>query len=110
MIIEKTTDGKEKREEEKKWNAKRVKKEAVIIKETVQKVKPDKDGTIEYSWEFGNMGGSGFIEENEVFKDGQLGMSDTVKLSYEDEGKQLYITTFSRNEDGTVTVALYRKK
>lgn len=110
MIIEKTTDGKEKREEEKKWNVKRVKKEAVIIKETVQKVKPDKDGTIEYSWEFGNMGGSGFIEENEVFKDGQLGMSDTVKLSYEDEGKQLYITTFSRNEDGTVTVALYRKK
>lgn len=109
-VIGKTMDGKQKREEEKKWDAKRVKKEAVIIKETVQKVKPDKDGMIEYSWEFDNMGGSGGIEENEVFEDGQLGMSDTVRLSYDAEGKQLYITTFTRNEDGTVTVALYRKK
>ena len=105
-----TGDGKKKREEEKKWNAERVKKEAVIVKETVQTVKPTKDGTIEYSWEIGNMGGSGGVEEDAVFKDGQLGMSDKVKLSYDNEKKQLYITTFSRNEDGTVTVALYRKK
>lgn len=109
-IIGVTKDGKEKRKEEREWNAERVKREAVIMKETVQRVKPKKDGMIEYSWETGNMGGSGGIEENKVFKDGQLGMSDTVKLSYDDEKKQLYITTFSRNEDGTVTVALYRKK
>lgn len=109
-VVSATKDGREKRKEEKKWNAKRVKKEAVIIKETVQKVKPDKDGMIEYSWEIGDMGGSGSIEEKEVFKDGQLGMSDTVRIFYEDVEKQMYITTYSRNEDGTVTVALYRKK
>lgn len=110
IIVGVVKDREEERKEEKEWNAKRVKKEAVIMKETVQKVKPNEDGMIEYSWESGNMGGSGAVEEDEIFKDGQLGMSDMVELSYGDEKKQLYITTFSRNEDGTVTVALYRKK
>lgn len=97
-------------EEEKKWDAKRVQEEAVLIKESVQTVKPDEEGIIHFDWEWNGHSGSGSITVDDIFKKNQYGMSDHIKLATGEKKDSWLFTTFSRNEDGTVTVALYRTK
>ncbi len=82
------------------------------IENTVQICRPDADGAFAYSWELDNGAGSEGIGDLDVsFPDRKPGTCVINGFSYSEDGlKGMNIETFTLNEDGTVTVAVYRPK
>jgi len=82
------------------------------IADTVQICRPDADGEFAYSWKLDNgTEGSGVGYMDESFPDRKPGTCVFNGFSYGEDGlKDLSIETFTLNEDGTVTVAVYRPK
>ncbi len=82
------------------------------IADTVQICRPDADGEFAYSWKLDNgteESGVGYMDES--FPDRKPGTCVFNGFSYGEDGlKDLSIETFTLNEDGTVTVAVYRPK
>ena len=71
-------------------------------------VTPDENGWIEYSYE--NEDGSGTsaeIQVDSLFEKGQTGMSETMHITGGENGP-VYVETFTKNEDGTVTLKVYQ--
>lgn len=85
---------------------------AEVIESTVQVCKPNADGEFYYSWELeSGAGGSGTGYMDVSFPDRKAGTRVINSYSYSDDGlESLYIETHTLNEDGTVTVAIYRPK
>ncbi len=79
---------------------------------TVQVLVPDEDGYVEYAYDMGERGSSsGKMRVSWFFKDAEPGMSDCFDISYSEKGlDSLRIETFTLNEDGTVTFAVYIPK
>ena len=79
------------------------------VESTVQTVKPDEQGRIHTSYELEDgTAASGFVLMEELFLDETPGMSPQFNYNYSDEGIQsLHIDTYTLNEDGSVTYAVY---
>lgn len=86
---------------------------AEIIESTVQTCKPNEAGEFYYSWEIGEdgPGGNGIGYMDISFPDRKPGTRVINGYSYDENGlENLYIETHTLNEDGTVTVAIYKPK
>lgn len=97
-------------EEAEKWDIDRIQKEAVLVKDSVKKVKADKDGMLNYDWEWNGQAGSSSVLEETLFEKGQTGMSEHYNVTNGDGEKDLIFETYYRNEDGTVTISIYHTK
>lgn len=81
-----------------------------VIESTVQVCTPDKDGAITYSWMLEDgRGGAGTEYMDNLFPDGKPG---TVIGGSSSDGtlEGLCVDVYTLNEDGTVTVAIYKPK
>ncbi len=88
----------------------RIKEDAESIESTVQVCRPKADVTAEYSYDLGDDGsGGGIVFINESFPDRKPGSMAVCGYSYSDV-ESLRVDVATLNEDGTVTVALYRVK
>ena len=84
---------------------------AVRVEETVQELKPDKDGYLYTEFEYNGSSGSLMNLFSDMFPDAKIGMSKGIGASYSDGGlDDLILQTFTLNEDGTVTFAIYVPK
>lgn len=92
------------------WNAERVLAEGRLLENTVQTVNADSKGMIPIpAWEYGdtsNEGGS--IPYDVLFPDGKTGMADMMFII--GDADNLLIETYTLNEDGTITFAVYEAK
>lgn len=80
------------------------------IESTVQVCKPDENGAITYSWMLeSGAGGESTAYMDQIFPDGKPG---TVIGGYSssDTLDSLCVDVYTLNEDGTVTVAIYKPK
>lgn len=85
---------------------------ATRVESTVRTMTPDSEGYLNYEYELEGRGsGSGSMLASALFADGRPGMSDHFEISYSNHGlASLTIGTFTQNEDGTVTYAVYIPK
>lgn len=83
---------------------------AVRVEETVQQMTVDEEGRYYGTWECGGMGGESSISKEEFFPDGKPGMSSFIGFHGTDEPEKMCITTFTLNEDGSITLAVYQLK
>lgn len=86
---------------------------AEVIESTVQICKPNEAGEFYYSWKIGEdgAGGDGIGYMDVFFPDRKPGTRVINSYGYDENGlDSLYIETHTLNEDGTVTVAIYRPK
>lgn len=90
----------------------RIKEDAERIESTMQVCTPDADGVAEYSYDLGDEGsGNGVVFVNELFPEKKPGSMGICGYSYGEKGlEDLKVDVVILNEDGTVTVALYRPK
>lgn len=109
------TDAEEEEETDDKkgrtWNTKTVKKYAKLLPNTVQTLTPDKDGYIHSKkWSYKGTTSLGFdMLVDAIFEKDFVGMSDCMNVIQGSNNKDL-IETYTRNEDGTITVAVYCEK
>ena len=102
--------------DEEKWTPEKVKNECSIIKESIQKLKADKDGYVAYEWKYEGSSGSAtmLVETNDgafdnVIKEGKYGTPDATKiLGSTSAGEDVLIETLTCEKEGTYTFALYR--
>lgn len=93
------------------WNEKNLKKHAKLLSKTVQTLTPDKNGYIHCKkWSYGetSSGGSEVLVDA-IFEKDFVGMSEHMTVLQDSKGKDL-IETYTRNEDGTITMAVYHEK
>ncbi len=84
---------------------------AVRVEETVKVLTPDKDGHINSEFEYNGSSGSATNIFSELFPDAKIGMSNGIGASYSDDDfDNLILQTYTLNEDGTVTFAIYVPK
>lgn len=80
------------------------------LESSVQVLTPDEEGYISYRWEAeGRASGSGTDSVQQLFPDGEPKMSDSMFFS-ESGFDSIVIQTYTLNEDGTVTHAIYIPK
>lgn len=90
------------------WNPENLEKYAEIIPDSVETLKPDRNGDVHYKgWKYNGQESDGFTMPADSFF--EVGMSDFMNVLRGEDGKDL-IETYTYNEDGTVTVALYHEK
>lgn len=105
-IAEKEEDSKWKKHHD--WNPENLEKYAEILPEFVETLKPDGKGDVHYKgWKYNGQESDGFTMPADSFF--EVGMSDFMNVVRGEDGKDL-IETYTYNEDGTVTVALYHEK
>ncbi|MCI9426943.1 MAG: hypothetical protein HFI81_04210 [Eubacterium sp.] len=84
---------------------------AVPIEDSKQTLTPDKDGVLSYEYNLENgTGGSGTVNLKDLFPDQIAGTCNISDASSEGTVESIVITTFTLNEDGTVTLLLYVPK
>lgn len=90
------------------WTVKRVKKECVLIKESVKHLTPDKDNYITYQWEYNGSTSKDLLFVDDLFKKNQYGTSSYIdKWATSDS---LFFGIYTREKDGTITAKTYRLK
>lgn len=93
------------------WNGKEVEKKADLLKNLTQVLTPDKDGMITTSeYELGDKGagvGKGVYSAKEYFKGKKAGDIIMENVMNGETEQDVYIETFTLNEDGTVTLKVY---
>lgn len=82
------------------------------VESTVLVLTPDKDGVMNIEYEVEGRGdGSMTVVKSDIFPEGKTGMDGNFSYGYSDEGlASLVIETYTLNEDGTVTFAIYIPK
>lgn len=82
------------------------------IESTRQTAMPDEQNCIHISYELENgAGGEGFVSMDAAFPDKKPGMSSNFDYSCsDDEMESLLISTYTLNEDGTITFVVYSPK
>lgn len=84
---------------------------ATPVESSIQTGMPDEEGSFHYECDLGDRGGaSGTIGVQEIFPDNKPGMSDRFSYSYSDSIDSLMISTFTLNEDGSITYTAYIPK
>lgn len=92
----------------KDWTEKELEQKAKLLEDLTQTLTVDEKGYITYSYQKDGMGSSkGTILVESIFEEGQVGMSKSKQIISEDE-KEVYIETFTREEDGTITLKVYQ--
>lgn len=91
------------------WSEEELKEKATLLEELTQVLTPDEDGYISYHYQVG---------ENDTESDATinvaevLGEEETGMCGFNSEktanGETVYIETFTRNEDGTITLEVYQ--
>lgn len=94
-----------------KWNAERVLAEGTLLEGTVHTVKADSKGMVPApAWEAEGMSSEGgSILYDTLFPDNKTGMSDMMTI-FGDDTDTVLIQTYTLNEDGTITFAVYKAK
>lgn len=91
-----------------KITAENINEYAVPVESTVKVLTPDSDGMIAYEYEMeGGDCGYGKVLVEDVFPEGKTGMCEQFSYSSSGTLDTLDIETFTLNEDGTVTFAIY---
>lgn len=95
-----------------KWDGKEVEKNAELLEELTQVLTPDKDGMITTSeFKIGENGntivGEGSYLAEEYFKGKKAGDTVLESVINGETDQDVYIQTFTLNEDGTVTLKVY---
>lgn len=114
--LESSEEEEDQKTEEDLWMSKitpqNIEQYAKRVESTVQTVTPDEQGRVYTSYELEDgSGGEGFVVMENLFEDDTPGMSPAFNYSYSDGGvKSLKIDTYTLNEDGTVTYAVYVPK
>lgn len=106
----------EQKQADEEWTPEKVMKECSLIKESVQKLKADKDGYVSYKWKYEGDSGSGEILAetddgvfSHVIKKNKYGTPDAIMiLGSAGTGEDALIETLTCEKDGTYTFALYR--
>ena len=81
------------------------------VESTRQILTPDKDGLINYEYVIPSGGsGNGCVAVDDLFPDGVAGMSDRFGWASSEGLLDLWIETYTLNEDGTVTFVIYVPK
>ena len=92
----------------KDWTEKELEQRAKLLEDLTQTLTVDEKGYITYSYQKDGMGSfEGTILVESIFEEGQVGMSKSKQIINEDE-KEVYIETFTREEDGTITLKVYQ--
>ncbi len=86
------------------WKEADFKQNAKLLEELTQNLTVDQEGCFSYSYQVDKDGisSSATIFADSFFKEGQTGMSEIFQVVDEK-----YIETFTRNEDGTITLKVY---
>lgn len=90
------------------WTEEELNQHGTLLEHLTRIMTPDENGWIEYSYE--NEDGSGTsaeIQVDSLFEKGQTGMSETMHITGGENGP-VYVETFTKNEDGTVTLKVYQ--
>lgn len=96
-----------------KWSGKEVEKNAKLLEQFTQTLTPDKDGIVTTSaYELKVNGseigvGEGEFSAKEYFKGKKVGDTVLEGVINGETDQDLYIQTFTLNEDGTVTLKVY---
>ena len=86
---------------------------AVLVEHTVQKLCVDENGMLNVApYEIEGRGGSGgcSISASWAFQDAAYGMTDQFSYAHSGTLDTLRVETFTKNEDGTYTFAVYVPK
>jgi len=108
--VEKTTEELEVEEWIAKLTPENIEELAVLVEHTVQVLTVDENGMLNVApYEVEGRGGSGgcSISERWAFQDVGYGMTDQFGYSHSGTLDTLRIETFTKNEDGTYTFAVY---
>ena len=92
------------------WTQKDLEQKAELLDDLTQTLTVDEDGYFSYSYQVGADGtdsSGGTILAESIFKEGQVGMSES-KYIVGGDGKEVYIETFTREKDGTITLKVYQ--
>ena len=92
------------------WTEEELEQKATLLDRLTQVLHPDEEGNISYSYEIeeDGAGSSGTIPMDTLFEEGETGMSEFKTISREEKGERSYIETYTRNEDGSVTLRVYQ--
>lgn len=96
-------------EEVENWTEQDLEQKAKLLEDLTQTLTVDEKGYINYSYSIGKEekeSSSGTVLAESIFEEGQVGMSDYKQTTNGDED-EIYIETFTRNEDGTITMKVY---
>lgn len=78
---------------------------------TKETAPPSSDGYVAFSYELeSGAAGEGLVAMDDLFPDGKTGMSENFDYNYSEGVSDLLISTYTLNDDGTVTFELYRAK
>jgi len=108
--VEKTTEELEVEEWIAKLTPENIEELAVLVEHTVQVLTVDENGMLNVApYEVEGRGGSGgcSISERWAFQDVGYGMTDQFGYSHSGTLDTLLVETFTKNEDGTYTFAVY---
>ncbi len=92
------------------WTQKDLEQKAELLDDLTQTLTVDEEGYFSYSYQMeadGTRSSSGTILAESIFKEDQVGMSES-KYIVGGGGKKVYIETFTREEDGTITLKVYQ--
>lgn len=95
------------------WDEADFEKHAELLENLTQTLQVGPDGSISYSYQTEDgMGSSNTMLAESLFKENQFGMSEVKEIiTGESDGeKSTYIETFTRNQDGTITLKVYKYK
>ena len=92
------------------WEEEDFRQHAALLEDLTQTLHVDKKGYISYTYQIEEHGveSSNTILAESLFEENQVGMSkvkQAIKGETEQEG--MFVETFTRNEDGTITLKVY---
>lgn len=99
-------------EEIEEWKEADFEKNAVLLEELTQTLTPDADDCISYAYDIGENGQSyeATVSLKGMFEEDQVGMSKQRNIMGGSTQDEVYIETFTQNEDGTVTLKIFQYK
>lgn len=93
------------------WSEEELNEHTSLLEDLTQVITPDKEGNISYEYQIDEAGmqAKATVALNAIFEENQIGMSKNRQIMHGDESGDLsYIETYTRNEDGTVTLKVYK--
>lgn len=92
------------------WEEADLEENSKIMENLTQVLTPDKEGYFTYSYQIGEegIGSSATLLLDSVFENHKIGMSKQKQIITNSDEKEVYIETFTLNEDGTVTLKVYQ--
>lgn len=91
------------------WDEKDLEENAELLDGLTQTLPLDEEGYFSYSYQIkeSGIGSSSEVMAEGVFEEGQIGLSKNMQIISGDTEHDAYIETFTRNEDGTITLKVY---